>query len=50
MQRFILRKYVLAKNIKEAIRKDKTTEVADCWVDEKWQDLEDERVKIGFHG
>lgn len=31
---YIIKKYVVAKNAQEAIRKDKTTPVDDCWIEE----------------
>jgi len=34
---FVVRKYIYAKSVKEAIKKDKTKEVDDCWVDDDWK-------------
>ena len=34
---FIIRKYVKAKNVGEAFRKEKKQGVDDCWVDEDWK-------------
>lgn len=31
---YVLKKYVLASSAMEAIQKDKTTEVDDCWAEE----------------
>lgn len=31
---YVIRKYVVADSIKSAIRKDKETEVHDCWLSE----------------
>lgn len=37
-KRFVVRKYIMARNAKEAIEKDSKTQVDDVWVDEKWMD------------
>ncbi len=34
-QLYIVRKYVVAKSLKDALIKEKTTPVHDCWLDEK---------------
>lgn len=34
---YIIKKYIKARSAIEAIRKDKTHPVDDCWVDEDWQ-------------
>ena len=34
---FIVRKYIMASNAKEALRKDLKTPADDCWVDEDWK-------------
>ena len=48
-KRFILRKYVMASNAREALRKDKTSEVDDVWVDDDWKKLHDQANKdVGF--
>jgi len=36
-KRFIVRKYIMAKSAKEAIKKDKTTMPDDVWVDDEWK-------------
>jgi len=36
-QLYVIRKYIMAKSAQEAIRKDKTTKVQDCWIDEDWR-------------
>lgn len=45
-KRFIIRKYVMATSAKDALRKERTAEVDDCWVDEKW--LDEQTRQIGF--
>lgn len=34
---YIIRKYVLANSAKEAIRKEKSVQVNDCWLEENSQ-------------
>ena len=34
---FIIRKYIYADSAKQAIKKDKTHQVDDVWVDEDWK-------------
>ena len=34
---YIVRKYIMANNASQAIRKDKTTPVHDAWVDNEWK-------------
>jgi len=36
-KQFIVRKYVMAKNIGEAIRKEKSCPVDDAWIDDEWK-------------
>jgi hypothetical protein len=36
---FVVKKYILASSAKEAIKKDKTTPVDDCWMDEDFKKL-----------
>ena len=33
---YIIKKYIMASSAKEAIRKDKKTDVGDVWIDDKW--------------
>ena len=44
-KRFVIRKYIMARNAIHAISLDKKTPVDDVWIDEKWAD---ENIKIGF--
>lgn len=49
MQRFIVRKYIMAKDAKQAIKLDKTTPVQDVWIDDEWKKLNDDITRnIGF--
>jgi hypothetical protein len=36
-KRFIIRKYVMATNCQQALKKEKKTRPDDCWVDEEWK-------------
>jgi len=51
-KRFIIRKYIWAKNLSEAIKLDKKTEVTDAWLDDDWKRINDSLVtpkeEIGF--
>ncbi len=49
-KQYIVRKYVMAKDIKDAIRKEKHAPVLDAWIDDDWK-KENPLVaesKIGF--
>lgn len=35
---YIVRKYIKATDVKQALRKEPTTSVHDCWVDESWKE------------
>ena len=46
---FIVRKYIWATNAREAIKNDKNTEVADCWLDDDWKKQQEQTANaIGF--
>lgn len=47
-KRFIIRKYIYAKNLTEAIKLDKKTDVMDAWLDEKWIAINDTNASMGF--
>lgn len=34
---YIIKKYIMATNAIQAIKKDQTTAVHDCWVDDDWK-------------
>lgn len=34
---FVIRKYIMARNAKEALKKDLTTPADDVWIDNDWQ-------------
>lgn len=36
-QIYIIRKYILASSVKDAVKKDRTVEVHDCWLEENSQ-------------
>jgi len=45
---FVIRKYIFAKSAIQAIRKDKTTPVDDCWIDEEFKKTNPGASAIGF--
>lgn len=49
-QQYIIRKYIMATSAKDAIRRDKDSEVNDVWVDQDWVKTqhEDKNPAIGF--
>lgn len=44
-KQYIIRKYVIAKDIKEALRKEKFISADEAWIDENW---EGRKGVIGF--
>ena len=48
MKQYIVRKYIMAKSAKDAIKLDKKKEVDDVWVDEDWKASQLENNGIGF--
>ena len=49
MKQYIVRKYIMAKSAKEAIKLDSKAEVDDCWVDEDWKaSLYEKSQDMGF--
>ena len=49
MKQYIVRKYIMAKSAKEAIKLDNKSEVDDCWVDEDWKAGQYEKPQdVGF--
>lgn len=47
-KRFIVRKYVMAKSAKEAIKREKEVAVADVWIDDAWLNQDANRDIKGF--
>jgi hypothetical protein len=47
---YIIKKYVKAKSAAQAIRKEKTVQVDDCWIDDEWRKGEKDNLAaaIGF--
>lgn len=41
LKQFIVRKYVMATSAGHAIRKERSTPVADVWVDDDWKKKQD---------
>ena len=48
---FVVRKYIMARDAKEAIRLDRKTHVDDVWVDEEWKKSNKDQLPsaIGFN-
>jgi len=48
---FVIKKYVKALSAADAIRKEKTIAVDDCWVDDDWRKLNKDNLAdaIGFN-
>lgn len=36
-KRYVIKKYIMAKSAREALRKEKKVLPDDCWVDEDWK-------------
>ncbi len=47
---FIVKKYIMAKNAAEALRKERGQKADDCWVDEEWRknNTDNLAAAIGF--
>lgn len=50
VKRFIVRKYIMAKNAHEALKKERRTRPDDCWIDDDWKKDHQEQLvsAIGF--
>lgn len=48
---FIIRKYVMAKSVQDALRKEKTHLPDDCWIDEEYRRMrtQEKSPAIGFN-
>ena len=48
---FVVRKWIKAKSAKEAIKKEKSHEVDDVWVDDDWRKAQSSETegKLGFN-
>lgn len=49
-KKFVVRKYIMAPNAIEALKKERRYQADDCWVDDKWleQQGKDLSPAIGF--
>lgn len=48
-KRYVVRKYIMAKSLKSAIRKEPKTPTDEIWIDQEWIKVQDEQgIKIGF--
>ena len=47
---FIVRKYVMAKSVIDAVRKEKKIEAVDIWLDDDWRKnmMTNDNKKLGF--
>lgn len=47
---FVIKKYVMAPNAREAIRRERKVEVDDLWIDEDWRKNNNDKLTeaIGF--
>lgn len=48
MKRYVVRKYVMANSLVEALKKEKTVVAEDGWIDEKQPESEHNTHVIGF--
>lgn len=50
VKRFIVRKYVMAHNAKDAIKKEKLQLPDDVYLDDSWRQMQDDinKAKIGY--
>lgn len=49
MKRFVIRKYVMANSLVEALQKEKKIVAEDGWLDEKQPEPEEKPSQIGFN-
>ena len=49
-QMYVVKKYVMATDAADVIRKEKTTPISDIWIDEDWRKNQVDRLEnaIGF--
>lgn len=50
-KQFIVKKYVMAKNAQDALRKERSIKPDDVWIDEEWKKINMENVTqkdVGF--
>jgi hypothetical protein len=48
MKQYIIRKYVMAKNVKDALKKEKTIKADEAWIDPEWQKVNPQIAPMGF--
>lgn len=46
--KYIVRKYVMATSLKDAVKKEKNQEVDEVFIDKDWSNDENKKGKIGF--
>lgn len=37
LKRYIIRKYVMARSVADAVKKEKVIKPDDCWLDDNWK-------------
>lgn len=52
LKQYIIRKYVMARNVKDALLKEKLINADEAWIDDEWRKNNPEIAtnKIGFNG
>lgn len=49
MKQYIIRKFVLAKSVADALKKEKKAEIRDVWLDEEWMKQQEKpKELVGF--
>ena len=47
LKQYIIRKYIIANNVQEALRKEKHIKADEAWIDSDWK-AEKENINIGY--
>lgn len=48
MDLYVIRKFIMAKDAKDAIKKEKSCPANDVWMDEDWKRDKIEKIELGF--
>jgi len=49
-KRYVVRKYIYAKDIQDVLKKEKSIKPDDIWIDDDWKKLQDDVIKnIGLN-
>lgn len=49
MQLYVVRKYIMAKSAKHALKLEGKVHAQDVWIDDKWKDNQENYKQIGFN-